>query len=89
MKRISRRHFAKIAAATAAAAPVGALLAAPQAPAQTPAAPPEPRVKLTPEQEPRVRQAVDRRDRQLGNFRSRALPYELEPAFVFKVKSKR
>ena len=101
MKRLSRRQFAKLAGSAAvvsgtwvaAGAKPGASKDAPlQAPQQQPApnAPPaaETRVKLTPDQETRVKQALERRDRQLASFRARVLPYELEPAFVFKVKSK-
>jgi hypothetical protein len=94
MKRLSRRQFAKLAGAAAVTVPVAAAtFASPQAaPQQQPAAnappPLEPRVKLTPEQETRVKQAIERRDRQLAGFRARVLPYELEPAFVFKVTDK-
>lgn len=104
MKRISRRQFAKLAGSAAAVAiPVGAGFSLPDAgrpegpPLQTPSTqqalnapppPPEPRVKLTPDQETRVKQAIERRDRQLAGFRARVLPYELEPAFVFQVKKR-
>lgn len=57
--------------------------AAPAPPAE---AKPEPKPKLTPEQEEAVRKAVERRDRQLAAMRSRVLPYDLEPAFVFDVR---
>ena len=56
------------------------------APAQPAEAKPEPKPKLTPEQEESVRKAVERRDRQLAAMRSRVLPYDLEPAFVFEVR---
>jgi hypothetical protein len=46
----------------------------------------EPRVKLTPEQETRVKQAIERRERQLAAMRARVLPYDAEPAFVFRVR---
>ena len=94
MKRISRRQFTKLAGGAAVAIPAAAALiatdASPQAqqPQNAPP-PPEPRVKLTPEQEPRVQQSIARRDRQLNSFRDRVLPYDLEPAFVFSVRPKK
>ena len=57
-------------------------------PAQPAETKPEPKPKLTLEQEEAVRKAVERRDRQLVAMRSRALPYHLEPAFVFRVKQR-
>ncbi len=47
---------------------------------------PEPKPKLTPEQEEAVKKAIERRERQLESLRSRTLPYDLEPAFVFAAK---
>ncbi len=47
---------------------------------------PEPRPKLTAEQEEAVKKAVERRERQLTALRSRTLPYDAEPAFVFQVR---
>jgi len=47
----------------------------------------ESKLKLTPEQEERLKQAAERRERQMAPLRNRALAYELEPAFVFRVKS--
>ncbi len=59
------------------------------APAQQPEAPkPEPRLKLSKEQEEAVKKAVERRERQLTAIRSRTLPYEAEPAFVFRVRQR-
>jgi hypothetical protein len=49
---------------------------------------PEPKLKLTPEQEEAVKKAVERRERQLAAMRSRALPYDAEPAFVFQVRQR-
>ena len=62
----------------------------PQAPAQPPQQPepakPERKLQLSKEQEEAVKKAVERRDRQLTALRSRALPYDAEPAFVFQVR---
>jgi hypothetical protein len=93
MKRMNRREFAKIAGGAALSVPllpsVGerfTLAAAPQAPAQNEPPKPEPKLKLTEKQEEAVKQAVERRERQLAAMRSRVLPYDLEPAFVFEVR---
>jgi hypothetical protein len=56
---------------------------APAQPAQQPEAP---KLKLSKEQEEAVKKAVERRDRQLAAMRSRSLPYDAEPAFVFSVR---
>jgi len=55
-------------------------------PPQAEAPKPEPKPKLTAEQEEAVKKAVERRDRQLTALRSRTLPYDAEPAFVFQVR---
>jgi len=47
---------------------------------------PEPKPKLTAEQEEAVKKAVERRERQLTALRSRTLHYDAEPAFVFQVR---
>ncbi len=91
MKRMNRREFAKIAGGAALGVPllpgVGAgFAAAPQAPAQNEPPKAEPKLKLTEKQEGTMKQALERRDRQLAGMRSRALPYNLEPAFVFEVR---
>jgi len=97
MKKLSRRQFAQLAGAAALATPfapaaaahVGAGFSRPSADQQSGAtSSPEPKLKLTPDQEERVRQAVERRDRQLNALRSRTLPYSLEPAFVFAVRQR-
>ena len=49
---------------------------------------PEPKLKLSKEQEERVKQAVERRDRQLAGLRRRTLRYDAEPAFVFQVRER-
>ncbi len=92
MKRMNRREFAKIAGGAALGVPLlpsvgaGFTLAAPQAPAQNEPPKPEPKLKLTGKQEEAVKQALERRERQLAGMRSRVLPYDLEPAFVFEVR---
>jgi len=79
--------FAGLPSAEAIArAHVGAGLSLPLVPQQLEAPKPDSKLKLTPEQEERVKQAVERRDRQLAAIRSRVLPYSAEPAFVFRVK---
>ncbi len=57
-------------------------------PPQGEPAKPEPKPKLTPEQEEAVRKAIERRDKQLESLRSRTLPYDAEPAFVFQVRQR-
>ena len=100
MKRINRREFAKTLGGAALAVPLAPGLAWPQqapkkpeqasAPAQQAEPPkPEPKLKLTPEQEEAVKKAVERRERQLAAIRSRTLPYDAEPAFVFQVRQRR
>ena len=101
MKRMNRREFAKIAGGAALGVPllpsVGegftcpeprreSLPAVAQAPAQNEQPKPEAKLKLTEKQEEAVKQALERRERQLAGMRSRALPYDLEPAFVFEVR---
>jgi hypothetical protein len=93
MKRMNRREFAKIAGGAALGVPLlpsvgqGFTLAAlPQAPAQNEPPKPAEKLKLTEKQEEAVKQAIERRERQLAGMRSRALPYDLEPAFVFEVR---
>lgn len=48
----------------------------------------ESKLKLTAEQEERLKEAAERRERQMAPLRNRALTYELEPAFVFRVKAR-
>ena len=43
-------------------------------------------LKLTAKQEEALKQAIERRDRQLAALRNRTLPYDAEPAFVFQVR---
>ena len=57
-------------------------------PPQQAEAKPEPKPRLTPEQEETVKKAIERRDRQLESLRSRTLPYDAEPAFVFQVRQR-
>jgi len=98
---MNRRQFAKIAGGAALAVPLAPLMADarggptiawPQEPAKKPEPQPlqqsEPKLKLSKEQEEAVKKAVARRDRQLAAMRSRALPYDAEPAFVFQVRQR-
>jgi len=94
MKRITRREFHRLAAAGAIA---GAAAATPLAQAsahsaeapQSQAAAPKPPTKLllTAEQEKKVQEAIAEREQDIAILRNRALPYNLEPAFVFHVRS--
>jgi hypothetical protein len=64
----------------------------PQQPQQAPQSPPpaeaKPKYGMSKEQEERVAQAIQRRERQNAQLRSRTLPYELEASFVFRVRTK-
>jgi hypothetical protein len=96
MKRINRRQFTKLAGG-AALVPVLAPRTARAAPLQEPAARPaqqppqpaeeaKPKYGMTKEQEDRVKQALERNDRQRVALRNFKLAYSAEPAFVFQVK---
>jgi len=93
MKRMNRRHFAKLAGGAALAPgvasfsppPLGASQS-PQQPAGPPAAETAPPYGMTKEQEARVKRNIERREQQNAALRSRTLPYSLEAAFVFHVK---
>ncbi len=65
--------------------PPPAAAAAPPTPA--PAVARENRLKLTADQEARVKQAVERRERQAAVIREYPLETADEPAFVFRVKT--
>ncbi len=89
MKRLSRRDFGKKVAAAAVTLPLARVSLRGTDGAQQAEAPkPEPRLKLSKEQEEAVKKAVERRERQLAAIRSRTLPYEAEPAFVFRVRQR-
>jgi hypothetical protein len=83
MNRIRRREFAKLAVAVAVLAPIA--WDSHLTPGQAPDAPKmdPPRLKLTAKQDEDVKKAIERRNQQLTPMRGRALPYDLEPAFVF------
>ena len=81
---MKRREFAKRAAAAAVVAPVAWRGFAQQS--ETPKA--APKLTLSPKQEEDVKKATDRREEQLATMRSRTLPYDLEPAFVFAARPK-
>ena len=100
MKRVNRREFAKIVGGAALAVPLAHTAAwtqeAPKKAEPAPpgeAAKPEPPtksgqapLKLSAKQEEALKQAIERRDRQLAALRDRTLPYDAEPAFVFQVR---
>ena len=102
MKRINRREFAKLAGSAALVVPLAPLAAnargeqeppkKPQQPEAPKAEPPtqsgQAPLKLSTEQEEAVKKAVERRERQLAAIRGRTLPYEAEPAFVFRVRQR-
>ncbi len=104
MPCMNRREFAKFVGGMALLAPlaldrttaleratsdVAATLGSPAAEQQqTNAAGSRSGLKLTKEQEEKVKQVVERRDRQLAALRSRALPYDAEPAFIFRVRTR-
>jgi hypothetical protein len=93
MNGITRREFHRLAAAGAIA---GAAATTPlaqtshplaEAP-QTQTATPKPPTKLllTADQEKKVQEAIAEREKDIAALRSRTLPYNLEPAFVFRVR---
>lgn len=60
-----------------------------QAPASaTPPADAKPKYGMTKEQEERVKQSIERRERQNAALRARTIPYATEAAFVFKVQAR-
>jgi hypothetical protein len=85
MAKIHRREFARRAASAALAGP----LALSELGRQTNETPkPEPKLKLTADQDVAVKKAVGRRDQQLRKMRDLVLPYDVEPAFVFAARPK-
>jgi len=89
MTRISRREFNRLAALGAAVSPLAGVSAARELQSQSPETKPASKHVLSTEQEGKVREAVAKRDEQLAGMRSRTLPYGLEPAFVFSVRTAR
>jgi hypothetical protein len=89
MTRISRREFNRLAALGAAVSPLAGISAAREPQSQSSDAKPASKRILSSEQEGKVREAVAKRDEQLAGMRSRTLPYGLEPAFVFSVRTAR
>jgi hypothetical protein len=94
MKPITRREFHRLAAAGAiagasATAPLMRASAhSPEAPQSQVAAPKPPtKLLLTADQEKKVQEAIAEREKDIAILRNRALPYNLEPAFVFHVRS--
>jgi hypothetical protein len=104
MKSVNRRQFTKMMGGAALAAPLAPTLAWPQEapkkpepaakqPTEAPKAEPPTKsgqapLKLTAKQEEAVQKAIERRERQLAALRSRTLPYDAEPAFVFQVRQR-
>jgi hypothetical protein len=93
VKRMNRREFTKTVGGVALAAPLLSRVgAAAQSAAQTPAPaaikPPGADLPLTPEQQERVRSTLERDARRRAQIRPSALPYDLEPAFVFTVRQR-
>jgi hypothetical protein len=94
MARISRREFHRLAA-TGAIAGAAATMPLAEASAHSPEAPqsqttaPKPPTKLllTAEQEKKVQEKIAEREQDIATLRNRLLPYPLEPAFVFHVRS--
>lgn len=101
MRRVSRRQFTRMMGGAAVAMPIAAAFLPgvgatpanvatgfnPPSAAQQPDQPkPESKLKLTKEQEERVKQAVERRERQIAAIRTHPLGYDAEPAFVFQVR---
>jgi len=85
MAKIHRREFARRAASAALAGP----LALAEMVQQTSEAPkPEPKLKLTADQEVAVKKVVERREQQLKKMRDLVLPYDLGPAFIFAARPK-
>jgi hypothetical protein len=79
---MKRREFAKRALTAAVIVPAAlrSTLQEKEAPKT------ESKLKLSPAQEEAVKKATENRERQLNQMRSRVLPYDLEPAFVFAAK---
>ncbi len=102
MKSVNRRQFTKMMGGAALVVPfaktVGWPQEVPRKPEQLPAqeaaqqaaeaSKAEPKLKLTAKQEEAVQKAIERRERQLAALRSRTLPYDAEPAFVFQVRQR-
>lgn len=85
-KKLHRREFAKLAGGAALAVPAGiAALSAEALAGQAQGARPE--RTLSAEQEERVRQARERNERQLRGLREQPIPYDAEPALVFRART--
>ncbi len=85
MTKIHRREFARRAATAALAGPL-ALAELGKQTSETPK--PEPKLKLSADQEVAVKKAVERDEQQLKKMRDLVLPFDLEPAFVFAARPK-
>jgi predicted 2-oxoglutarate/Fe(II)-dependent dioxygenase YbiX len=89
MTRISRREFNRLAALGAAVSPLTGISAAPEPQEQAPEARPNRRIPVTAGQSKKVNEEIAKREEQLAGMRARTLPYGLEPAFVFSVRTAR
>lgn len=83
MRKIPRREFARRAASIAVFAPIAWNSRLERAQVSESSKTEPTKLKLTPKQEDDVKKALDRRNQQLAAMRTRELPYDLEPAFVF------
>lgn len=93
MKPLSRREFAISVGGVAIAAPVLLRVdAAAQTTTQNPPTeapkPPGMDLPLTAEQQERVKNTLERDARRRAQIRPGALPYDLEPAFLFAVRQR-
>jgi hypothetical protein len=93
VKRMNRREFTKTIGSVAIAAPLllrvdAAAQATAQTPAPGPVKPPGADLQLTAEQQERVKHTLERDARRRAQIRPSALPYDLEPAFVFAVRQR-
>jgi len=92
MKRVGRRGFAKSMGIAAALAPMllsadAEAVSAPQAAGADAAADKVAGTALTAEQQNKLGDAIARRDVQLAQLHAQPLPYDLEPAFVFRARA--
>jgi hypothetical protein len=89
-KSLNRREFAKLAGGAALAVPAAGPLLSAEAWTQGATGPEQtarPAWKLSAEQEERVQQARERNERQLRGLREQPIPYDAEPAFVFRARA--
>lgn len=80
-RKLNRREFAKLAGGAALVVPAGIEALSAEALAAA-----RPEQKLSAEQQERVQQARERNERQLRGLREQPIPYDAEPAFVFRAR---